>query len=176
MRSLLLALFVSVLGLPSCASAEPSASRSQFIVAHDHGWLELRIEDPDVAAVLDASDPANPAWSRPSCSLSVLLDDEPFLREPLYPHGARAPYSVQSGFRFPVSTGEHEFTLNYMGCGLEAGAESLRISETVDISAGYVLPLRFTGRSLVVGEPYENTIATLDSIQDKVDALQPDDG
>jgi hypothetical protein len=99
-------LIILLAGAVACA-ATIDRDRSDYILAHPHGWVEVSIADDDVRDVPERSSETGAVrWARPDeCMIKIHLDREVFVYNSVYPTGPRAPYSVKSGFRFPAPVG-----------------------------------------------------------------------
>lgn len=168
-KSLLLCLLLST---TSCATAI-TRPREAYILARDHGWIELTVVDAGIPArVRDIEEPPEPA-EPPYCEVKLEVDGEPFLDEVVFPKGSTPPYVVDSGFRFPVPAGTLELTLEYADChpvpGSEIPPRTARLP--LNVAKDTVLALRYDGISLQLEQVKTEQRATLETVNAKLDAL-----
>ncbi len=161
---------VVLAGAVACA-ATLETDRSDYILAHPHGWVEVSIADTAIPAVPVSQSEGKPVeWGRPLvCSIDIQLDREPFARGDLYPAGDRPPFSAKSGLRFPAPVGVALLTVNYSGCDLEGDA----LSETdaqllISVADSRVVEVHFAGTTLVADPPRDNSVVTLDDLYEAI--------
>jgi len=162
-------LIVVLAGAVACAATFDN--RSDYILAHPHGWVEVSIVDTAIPAVPVSQSEGKPVeWARPLvCSIDIRLDREPFARGDLYPAGDRPPFSAKSGFRFPAPVGPSLLTVNYSGCDLRGG----ELAETdaqlyIGVEDSRVVEVHFDGTELVADPPRDNSVVTLDDLYEAV--------
>ncbi|OGQ94555.1 MAG: hypothetical protein A2521_05145 [Deltaproteobacteria bacterium RIFOXYD12_FULL_57_12] len=178
MRHLFLIILVTLsLGTASC-SAAVSRSREEYILSRDHGWIELSFEDAAIPGV--PRDPKKDDFTlvAPYCSLSVSINNEPYLRETIYPFGEEPPFIVDSGFRFPVPVGEFTMVLTYSGCYPQVDEEKEQpkvVRLTTVIEKNMVARLAYDNGELYSEGIVENTVVTLDNIYHRLEALSKED-
>jgi hypothetical protein len=130
-------IFLSLLALvplTSCASSLP-VERRDYILARPHGWIELTIADSNIPEILSKDEDGKEVRLRPySCSVVVEVNSELYMDLSVYPDGAQAPFSVQSGFRIPVPTGDHTIELGYRGYRVDPSGERANLQSTMEIS------------------------------------------
>ncbi len=84
MRTFVITLsLVSSFWIAACATAV-SPPREAYILAHDHGWIELTVADADVPAALP-SEGEPYVLGPPDCDITVWVDNERFVAESVYP-------------------------------------------------------------------------------------------
>ena len=167
-----IALLIAVLGIPGCASAQAVAPREGYILAHDHGWVEIAILDDSVPMYSSTDESGRTTESAPGlCSLTVSLNGEPFLQSPLYPAGSSAPYRVDSGFRFPAPVGLFAARISYSGCrGGEYADRNLPF--TLVVASGQVSAVSFDGDAVETGAPAPDDAVTLQSLDARLDRIE----
>ena len=162
---------MAVLLVPACAAAQGESPRQSYILAHDHGWVELTIADVSVPAHPVQDDSGRPTFARPDCSLELKLSDERFLAETLTPAGAAPPYRVDSGFRFAAPTGLLAASLTYRGCR-DSTAPDVTVSFPVVVDAGRVTQITFDGSLANAKVPASDTAVTLESLDARLQEIE----
>ena len=166
--------FLVLVIMAGCARAV-SRPREAYILARDHGWIELTLTDQDIPAapVEPARGQPPPPAQPPYCSVKVTVDGESFLDEVVYPKGDQPPYRASTGFRLPVPTGLLSVELSYHGCHPVAGQEeqARTASAQVSVPKDMVAVLRYDGAVIIQGETKRNDAVTLEEISAKIDAL-----
>jgi hypothetical protein len=159
----------SALFVAAIACASTLQERRDYILAHPHGWVEVSLDDRGVPQV-PASEEEPDAWVRPeSCSVEVLLDREPFVYGSAYPLGDAAPYTAETGFRFPAPVGPALLSVQYRGCDVVDGKASVSSAELfIGVEEGRVIEVHFDGAALAADPPRDNTVVTLDDIYQAV--------
>lgn len=164
----LAALAALVAGLPGCSTAATEERRA-YVLARPHAWVELTIADAQIPDLPKSSDSEAP-WERPeSCSVSVALDGEPWMSGRLFPQGERAPYSANSGFRFPVPVGQSDLRISYGGCRV-AGREpiSVQVQTRVVAEEALVYELVFDGTRLDPLPVRPDSVVSLEDVYEAV--------
>jgi len=163
----ILALFPLV--LPCCATAA-SEDRRAYILAHPHGWIELTIADRAIPMVpLDPESKESDvhiSGSPVQCTVEVRVNGEPLLWEPTYATGEQAPFSTDTGFRFPAPTGASQVHLAYGGCRLNEKGEiaSVALDAEVAIEEGMTHEILFDGVTLHPQPPRPSNVVTLEDV------------
>lgn len=154
--------------LPGCATAS-SYDRRAYILAHPHGWVEVTISDPSIPDVPPAGDSDDP-WHRPaSCGVSVRLNEEPMLHESAYPNGESAPYSAETGFRFPAPVGATALELSYTRCRVADGeVVGLELQAVLLVEEDKTHEIVFNGAELTVRDARPNDVVTLEDVYEAV--------
>lgn len=107
----------------SCAKSIP-IERRDYILSKPHGWIILTIIDTSIPNVKVIND-NNFSFEKPTyCTISVKVNGEKFIILDVFPDGPAAPYSVNSGFRFPVPVGEQNLAISYSGCRIDEKSET----------------------------------------------------
>jgi hypothetical protein len=165
-------LILAVLGIPGCAAAQQSvAPREGYILAHDHGWVELAILDDSIPMYALTDESGVVQRSVPVCSVAIDLNSELFLRAPLYPAGSSEPYRVDSGFRFPAPVGVFSASLAYSGCrGSEDADRELPFVLTV--VSGQVTEISFDGDALQARASAPDEAVTLQSLDARLQRIE----
>ncbi len=159
--------------LISCASADISKSRSAYITSRDHGWIELSVNDNAIPPRPPYENEKDYTPTPPYCSITVKLNNEQFISEKVYPFGQQPPYSLATGFRFPVPVGDFKMDVIYSGCRFaEDGESSFAYTAHVNIVKDFVTPVRFDGSYLAVGNQTENSSVTLEDINERLDQIE----
>jgi hypothetical protein len=173
MRSTLIILsLIFNFAIVGCAKAV-SPPRTDYILSKPHGWVEVTIKDEEIPAAPQEKGKEQTEPSPPYCSLTVYHNNERFLSESLYPIGDMPPYSLDTGFRFPLPAGEGQLELHYFGCDVaQEKSENLIQNAPVFIDEGHVTPINFDGTSISVGVNYENKTATLESIDTRLQKIE----
>ena len=123
----------------SCAKSLP-IERRDYILSKPHGWINLTIIDMSIPNVKVIKDDKSFFEKPRYCTVSAKINGENYFVLDVFPDGPEAPYSVNSGFRFPITVGEQNITINYSGCRVDEkyetkGLESLtliKIDENID--------------------------------------------
>lgn len=157
----------------SCASAGISESRTAYIMSRDHGWIELSINDNAIPPRPPGEKEQNYMPTPPYCSVTVSINNEEFIRESVYPYGEQPPYRLNTGFKFPVPTGDYNVEVIYSGCRFAAeGQSAFKYTAHVNIAKNYVTPLQFDGNYVSVGNQFENTQITLEDINNRLNEIE----
>ena len=161
------ALALLPLVLPCCATAA-SEDRRAYILAHPHGWIELTIADRSIPAVPLDQEREDVQTSGPpiQCIVEVRVNGEPLLWERTYPTGEQAPFSTDTGFRFPAPTGAAKANLVYSGCRLNEKGEVASLAYDADIAVeeNMTHELVFDGATLRAESPRPNSVVTLEDV------------
>jgi hypothetical protein len=113
----------------SCAKSIP-IERRDYILSKPHGWINLTITDTSIPNVKVINDNII-SFEKPTyCTISVKVNGEKFIILDVFPDGPEAPYSVNSGFRFPVPVGEQNLAISYSGCRVDEKSET-KILESI---------------------------------------------
>jgi hypothetical protein len=162
-RTLVIAIFA---GAAACATT--IQERRDYILAHPHGWVELSLDDRAVPPVPFSEE--DERLVRPdSCSLSVLLDREPFVYGSVYPTGDAAPYAADTGFRFPAPVGPALVVVEYRGCDGRREGDAFTTAELyIGVEEGRVVEVHFDGDTLAADPPRENPVVTLEDVYEAV--------
>ena len=172
MLRLSLAPIVSLLFF-ACAVSAVSPSREAYILAHEHGYLEIRAVDSNVEP--EPSDDPGALPVPPVCHLEVTANREPLLDELVYPTGDSAPFAVDVGFRAPLSAKEHRIELEYSGCGgsadndVDDGDSVVKVALSVQVHPGMVTELLFDGTGLSLSGMRADTAPTLARILEQLE-------
>jgi hypothetical protein len=148
-------IFALLLTLSACGRAEVSEERKAYILANEHGWVELAVDIPPSRFVQDG-DPAN-------CLLEVSVNGERFLSEPLFPRDGEKR-SIRTGFLFAAPATQSEVELRYSGCQ----KEDARVSGVVPLSTDKLVKLEFDGDTLATSAPTPFKAAELGDLQQKL--------
>ncbi len=174
MRNTIITVILLNFFIVGCGQAEITQPRLDYILAQDHGWVELDIEDNEVSANFSKNDKGEITGPHaPSCYISIKVNNEPFIRESIFTSGDEPPYKVKTGFRFPVPTGISMLDLYYSGCA-ETDKEGERRSTTsieLTIDIEMVSSITFDGTDLLLNEIEPNQIVTLEDIDNKLQQL-----
>ena len=148
--------------LPACAVAQVPEPRERFIRARDHGWVELEVNDEEVAQVPFTHGDGTVSFVRPdSCRVLASVNREPVLDQMVFPVGDVEPFAVRSGFRFPLPTGTRDIELQYLGC---RGQGDQTVATTLTVESGSLTILEFDGTRLTVQRPIPDPATTIESI------------
>jgi len=167
-----IAMLLALVNAPGCASAQEVAPREGYILAHDHGWVELAILD-DAIPVYTSTDESGVAVRRvpDECAVRITLNSEPFLHGPLYPAGSSEPYRVDSGFRFPAPVGLFSTELAYSGCRGSAEADR-EFPFYLTVASGQVTLISFDGDAVEARSPTPDEAVTLQSLDARLDRIE----
>ncbi len=149
-------LFPLLLALSGCGRASISEDRKNFILAKEHGWIELSV---DISPQLINQ-------TTTSCILEASINGEIFLTEPLFPSGAPEK-SIKTGFLFAIPSSKSEVVLNYSQCQKVPN----QTVASVDIPADTLARLKFDGKTIAASAPESYKPATLGVLAEKLDAL-----
>ena len=170
-------MFFLCLSFVGCAKAV-TQTRSAYILAQPHGWIEIEVVDTNVFAKPippDLTEEEKADWKQvpPSCFLIVSLNNENFISENIFPFGEESPYKVDTGFRFPAPIGVFKISLTYSGCDIEDGESiSITLSSKITVYENKVTPITFDGAKISMVEPEENTVITLEDIYKKLEDIE----
>jgi hypothetical protein len=173
MRSREIALSIGVAAL-ACASSLP-IERRDYILAHPHGWVEVKIDDRNVPLVPETETRDGKEvvteWVKPTyCSVSVAVDGEDYLDGiQVFPQGEQAPFRADSGLRFPVLIGTPIVKLGWYHCRVE-GEEVVGFEQEIFVAVerDRVTDVLFDGAQLSTAAPREDTVVTLDDVYEAV--------
>lgn len=159
----------------ACASSLP-VERRDYVLAHPHGWVELKIDDRGVPLIPDVSyDHADKAsvkgWVKPAaCWLAVSIAGEAYVSGvQVIPQGERPPFRADSGIRFPVPVGTTVLKLAWGGCRVE-GEKIVQVEHEIfiPVELDRVTEVLFDGAALSTSAPREDRIVTLDDVYEAV--------
>ncbi len=161
--------------------AEVSTSRRSYIIANEHGWVEIELKHDEIEAILEKDDDEEPA--KPSCWFGLQVNHEEFVLERITPFGEEPPYKVDTGFRFPIPVGKLVVELFYTGCsgysvlsdpeGKEKMVKNkLDITKQIEIKENMVTKLYFDGYELVDDGIFPNKKTTLDDIDERLKNIE----
>jgi hypothetical protein len=128
-------LFLLLLLTNTACASTLSEERRDYIKAHPHGWFELSINDTNIPDIPIVEDGVLSNKKPTTCYVSILSNSELMLRQRIYPHGTQAPYSVLSGFRYPIPTGAQHIEIKYQGCAIDETGKLQTRSYEVEIFA-----------------------------------------
>ena len=168
MRNRWMMIAVLALSATACA-ARVSEVRTAYITAHDHGWIEFVLRDTNV---LLPAPPTYPSinWDKPrSCRVQAHYKGESYLSEAVYPTGEVEPFTVDTGFRFPVPVGRGRIQVKYSGCDfIGEEPDTIEIGERIRVLKDTVTVVEFDGETLFIRENQPNVKVTLDDIYEAV--------
>ncbi len=167
---------VLLIGLAAlaCASSLP-IERRDYILAHPHGWVEVKIDDRAVPLVPETETRDGKEvvtdWVKPTyCTVSVDIDGEEYVDSTqVFPQGDRAPFRADSGVRFPVLLGTPILKLSWRGCRVK-GEKSETVEQEIFIAVerDRVTEVQFDGATLSTSAPRADTVVTLDDLYEAV--------
>ncbi len=173
MRSREIVLLIGVAAL-ACASSLP-IERRDYILAHPHGWVEVKIDDRGVPLVPEHETKDGKQvvkdWVKPTyCTVSVAVDGEEFVeRVQVFPQGDRAPFRADSGIRFPALIGTPIVKLSWYGCRVKGeDTETVEQEIFVAVERDLVTDISFDGAQLFTAAPRADTVVTLDDVYEAV--------
>ncbi len=109
----------------------------------------------------------------PESRITVKIDNEWFVSEPVYPLGDNPPFSVNTGFRFPAPVGQRRVKVVYGGCDGQRDEEgSVSAESIVAVEKGFVTPMHFDGISLVVDGLRKDNVVTLQDIDRRLQRVE----
>jgi hypothetical protein len=164
---IILNLFLIVLPITACANSL-QIERRDYILSKPHGWISLSITDLEIPNILD---PETKKLVKPSrCYLSVLANSEMFLSAPLYPDRSESPYSITSGFRFPIPTGPQNLEIEYSGCKASEKGSTSDIKSTIklNISNDMVYEIKYASETFSLESEIPDEEVTLKEIYEAV--------
>ncbi len=162
------------LSLFACAVNAVSPSREAYILAHEHGYLEIRVVDSSVEA--ESTDNPDTLPMPPTCHLKVTANREPLLDELVYPTGDSPPFAVDVGFRAPLAAKEQVVQLEYSGCrdradqAFDSADTTVKAALSVQIHPGMVAELLFDGTGLSLSAVRDDTAPTLKKVLRQLEA------
>jgi hypothetical protein len=159
--------------MAGCATAV-SPPREAYILARDHGWIDITVSDSAVPAAPFSTDEKEYVIRPPVCTVELLLNGERFLSEGVYPVGDQPPYRLESGFRFVAPVGQLALQIEYHGCdvGKDGKAGSVSITTPIEVRKNLVAPIIFDGSSLFVEGLRENEAVTLEKLDDRLNKIE----
>lgn len=172
MQRYTMALFIVILtSVYGCATAA-SPAREAFILAKSHGWVDIKVEDNTIPA--KPMGEGNKYQLEPvSCNLTLTINGEIYLSEQLYPLGENPPYSINTGFRITVPTGNSKIVLSYNSCKVnESQISNISTSMHIIVEENMVTPIMFDGSLLSAGEVEKNKVVTLESIDERLKSIE----
>ena len=179
MRPTLFTALIFIIIFSGCATAEISESRHEYILANDHGWIEIEVRHQGIESILVDEETA----VMPLCGFAVYINNEPFFTESIIPFGQEPPYKADTGFRVPVPVGEFELKLHYSGCsgftyvtdsdGKEAReAIELELIYRVEVKDNMVTEISFDGKELSLKGYTTNNKVSLEDINEKLKNIE----
>ena len=161
-------ILVFLVSLSACAASLPQ-DRRDYILAHPHGWIEVTVSDFDIPYLPPTKEDPTVKVVPFSCNVRVDLNNERFLSGSAYPYGKEEPFTVETGFRFPVPSGDSDIQFIYSGCDVEGGEETSVIIETrLLISENHVTEIQFNGTDLTMLPEKKNSVVTLEDVYEAV--------
>lgn len=159
--------------LAGCAGAV-SLPREAYILAQDHGWIEITVVDAAVPPAPPSEDEKDYRIGPPSCRVDVLVNGERFLTERVYPVGDQPPYRVETGFRFPVPVGQLTLHVDYSWCdiGDDGKPSSVSVMTPIEVREGLVSPIIFDGLSLFVEGLRDDQAVTLEKLDTRLNRIE----
>ena len=158
--------------IPGCATAQPVQPREAYILAHDHGWVELTILDDSVPTYRTTDESGQTVATVPEwCGVRIELNGEPFLDVSVYPSGSTEPYRVDSGFRFPAPIGLFSASLAYSRCRGSAEADR-DVSFYLTVATNQVTSITFNGNSVEARAPTADSGVTLQSLDARLQRIE----
>lgn len=167
---------VLLIGLAAlaCASSLP-IERRDYILAHPHGWVEVKIDDRAVPLVpeFETKDGKQVVsdWVKPTyCTVSVDIAGEEYVSSvQVFPQGDRAPFRADSGIRFPVLLGTPILKLSWRGCRVKGEKNDTVVQEIfIAVERDRVTEVQFDGATLSTSAPRADTVVTLDDLYEAV--------
>lgn len=162
--------------LPGCPHAV-SPSREAYILAGDHGWIELTFIDDEIPGYPRDPEkgdytPVPPAF----CEVEVTVNSEPFLREYVFLTGEEPPFRVDTGFRFAVQVGKIDLRLKYAGCHPTKDdvedSEIISLNLTFEVKKDTVNQLVYRNGELTNEGFHTEPKVTLQDIDDRLRAIE----
>ena len=155
MKALLIGALLLVSG---CGRAELSAARKDYVLAKDHGWLELTVEVPPGRF--------RPPTNQRHCALQVDINGETFTQEALYLQGDPGHYSVNTGFLLVAPAGVSTIDLSVGDCA----ATTLHSTLSVTVAKNHMLQLAYNGQTLARTAEQAYLPPTLSSLDQRLRA------
>jgi len=179
MRPTLSTVLIFIIIFSGCATAEISESRHAYILANDHGWIEIEVRHQGIESISESEEIA----VMPLCGFVVYLNNEPFFTESVMPFGQEPPYQTDTGFRVPVPVGQFELKLRYSGCSgfaIVVDSEGKEVKEAIELELRYqvevkdnmVTEIYFDGKELSLKGFTPDYKVTLEDINEKLIRLE----
>ena len=97
------------------------------------------------------------------------MNDEPMLIESAYPTGESAPYSAQTGLRFPAPVGASALKFSYSRCRVaEDEIVELERQAIFLVAENKTHEVVFNGEEPAVREPRPNEVVTLEDVYEAI--------
>jgi len=152
-------IFLALVQCAGCSKAELSEARKNYLLAGDHGWIDLVVQTP----------PAPQSGETPTreCMLSLMSNGESLLLESADFRAAAASGSP-IGYRFPVAVGTQDIELRFARC-LKVDRV---LKQKLDIKKDELVQLSVQGSALQTGSAMPYRPATLDGVSALNDGLR----
>ena len=151
-----------------CATSD-TQERRDFIKSRPHGFFELTVEDNSIIDITLEKEGQKKFVKPDKCRINVLANSELRLSSSVFPHGTAAPYSVSSGFRFPISVGSYDIEIIYNGCHFANGSESRNYILGITVAEGLVYQSTLRGNGVSQISEGLNETVTLEKIYELID-------
>jgi len=152
-------IFLVLIQCAGCSKAELSEARKNYLLARDHGWIDVVVQTP----------PAPRGGENPprECTLTVMSNGESLLFESADFRAAAAGGSP-IGYRFPVAVGAQDLELKFERC-LKDGRV---LKQKLDIKKDELVQLSVQGSAMETGSATPYRPATLDGVSDSSERLR----
>jgi hypothetical protein len=134
-----------LLSIAGCEAKEMPDSRRDYLLAHEHGWIDLTVKAPAGAPGYQAGE---------ACSVGLTVNGDPVLLESAH-LGQADSAGIALGFRFVAPAGKLDAALHLHGCI----KDELVLKLPLQLDKDHLVELAFDGTALKAGEasPFEPT-------------------
>jgi len=152
-------IFLALAQCAGCSKAELSEARKNYLLARDHGWIDVVVQTP----------PAPRGGENPprECTLTVMSNGESLLFESA-DFRAAAASGRPIGYRFPAAVGSQDLELRFARCLKDERV----LRQKLDIKKDELVQLSVQGSALETGSATPYRPATLDGVSDSNERLR----
>jgi hypothetical protein len=152
-------IFLALVQCAGCSKAELSEARKNYLLARDHGWIDVVVQTP----------PAPRGGENPprECTLTVMSNGESLLFESA-DFRAAAARGRPIGYRFPAAVGSQDLELRFARCLKDERV----LRQKLDIKKDELVQLSVQGSALETGSATPYRPATLDGVSDSNERLR----
>lgn len=144
-------IFLVLVQCAGCSKAELSEARKNYLLAGDHGWIDLVVQTPPA--------PQSGEELTRECTLTMMSNGESLLFESADFRAAAASGSP-IGYRFPVAVGTQDLELRFARCSKDDRV----LKQKLDIKKDELVQLSVQGSALQTGSATPYRPATLDGV------------
>ena len=147
-----------VLSTAACHAKEMPDSRRDYLLAHDHGWIDLTVKAPSGAAGFKAGE---------ACYVALVVNGETLLEEGADLAAADSA-GIPVGYRFVAPAGKLQAELHIGRCV----KDELVVKVPLQLDKDHLLALAFDGTAATAGAATPFEPASLDWVRAEMLSMQ----